>query len=188
MVPGLRGHGHLHVRVDDGRIGFFLQRCVGGPGDESSRDDADHLPLLRADARGHEPAVYLRHRALKHTPEGTISLLPSALIPWIFLGYCRKGEDVRIFKFHALKRTLFEEQSYEIYDKIWCAYLQKSPEFKVMRNISPAYHVVKSIPGEETVTLTCRDLRTRNFNTNFGQLDFVVEKNTGEIKETRFYV
>ena len=39
-----------------------------------------------------------------------------------------------------------------------------------MRALSPLYHVVQIQKNEQNVTLTCRDLRTRNFDTRFGEL------------------
>ncbi len=39
-----------------------------------------------------------------------------------------------------------------------------------MRALSPLYHVVEVREDESNVTLTCRDLRTRNFSTRFGEL------------------
>ena len=39
-----------------------------------------------------------------------------------------------------------------------------------MRALSPLYHVVEVREDRSNVTLTCRDLRTRNFSTRFGEL------------------
>ena len=36
--------------------------------------------------------------------------------------------------------------------------------------LSRLYHVVQVEKDEQNVTLTCRDLRTRNFDTRFGEL------------------
>ena len=49
------------------------------------------------------------------------------------------------------------------------------PEVRVMRGLSPAYHVVSVTSGSDGTELVCRDLRTRTFNTRFGELNLVLD-------------
>ena len=45
-------------------------------------------------------------------------------------------------------------------------------DFQIMQSLSPLYHIVEVNENN----ITCRDLRTRNFNTNFGRLDVVLDQ------------
>ncbi|MCE9561964.1 MAG: hypothetical protein K8U57_07910 [Planctomycetes bacterium] len=49
--------------------------------------------------------------------------------------------------------------------------LQTLPEYRLFRQLSPAYHVVAVERRPDATLLTVRDLRIRNFNIRFGQLD-----------------
>jgi hypothetical protein len=45
------------------------------------------------------------------------------------------------------------------------------PEFCLMREVSPEYHVVRATTEGNSTHLLCRDMRTRNFGTRFGDLE-----------------
>ena len=61
------------------------------------------------------------------------------------------------------------------------------PEFSTMQHLSPAYHVVEGRTSPEGTKLVCRDLRTRNFRTRFGQLDLFVDTRS-VVREVAFHV
>jgi membrane-bound metal-dependent hydrolase YbcI (DUF457 family) len=114
--------------------------------------------------------VALRRRAMGLAPLGTLSLVPSALLPWRFFGCVRDGEEIHVFRVDALAGATSDGERVPIFDRAFARALAGVPEFRSMRELSPAYHVVKSEKGPEGEILTCRDLRTRNFGTRFGEL------------------
>lgn len=115
----------------------------------------------------------LRRRAAAVAPAGTHSLLPSALVPWEFLGCARDaGPTARTFKVNALTGAVRDAREHELLDERFAAALAGVPDFAVMRALSPGYHVVAAEPSAGGgTTLRCRDLRTRNFATTFGAID-----------------
>jgi membrane-bound metal-dependent hydrolase YbcI (DUF457 family) len=129
----------------------------------------------------------LRARALTHSPPGTQALLPSALWPWEFLGCARLDEGVRLFHINALNGEKRNESTVEIFDHRYLDLMDKVPEFQVMSALSPTYHVVQDTGSETGKNLLCRDLRTRNFKTRFGELEVKVD-HSGEVKDLVFHV
>ncbi len=123
--------------------------------------------------------VVLRRRAERRfAPPGTLALLPSALSPLHFYGTARAasetGEEAaaaRTFRLNALTGAIDQDQEVPLLDGDYREVLEALPEYQAMRALSPAYHVVQAAPDEDGVRLTCRDLRTRNFSTRFGELD-----------------
>ena len=65
--------------------------------------------------------------------------------------------------------------------------LEQIPEFQRMRTLSPLYHVVEVETRDKGVMLTCRDLRTRNFNTRFGELTVTLDA-AGTLQGVSFHV
>ena len=57
----------------------------------------------------------------------------------------------------------------------------------LLRALSPAYHLVSAEPEGERTRLRCRDLRTRNFQTSFGELELVLDAQ-GQLQERVFHV
>jgi hypothetical protein len=53
-----------------------------------------------------------------------------------------------------------------------------------MRGLSPAYHVVSAKKTEAGELLVCRDLRTRNFGTVYGDLEVLFDKDNGLLRTT----
>jgi membrane-bound metal-dependent hydrolase YbcI (DUF457 family) len=115
----------------------------------------------------------LRLRAGMFAPDA-ISLIPSALLPWRFFGVANRDNYVRLFQINAItsQRKGIAEQ--EILDAVYAEVLDDIPEFKLMRKLSPAYHIVSARPTEAGTLLLCRDLRTRNFKTTFGDLELLL--------------
>ena len=56
-----------------------------------------------------------------------------------------------------------------------------------MRCLSPTYHVVEEQVGPDGTKLVCRDLRTRNFRTRFGQLDLLIDARS-VVRQVAFHV
>jgi membrane-bound metal-dependent hydrolase YbcI (DUF457 family) len=119
--------------------------------------------------------VALRRRAARLGPAGSLALLPSALVPWEYFGCTREGARVRLFRVNALSGALLDDRKVDIHDDVWLDRIRDIPEVRVMRELSPAYHVVAVTQGSDGTELVCRDLRTRNFNTKFGEINLVLD-------------
>lgn len=131
--------------------------------------------------------VLLRRRAAALGSSGTLALLPSALVPWRYYGCVRDGAQVRLYSINALTGAMADERRVEIHDDAWLDRIREIPEVRVMRELSPAYHVVSVVPGADGTAIVCRDLRTRNFNTSFGQLDLLLDA-AGTPQRVTFHV
>lgn len=130
--------------------------------------------------------VLLRARSWKAGPNGMIALLPSAMWPGIFFGCARKGAIVELFKANGWTRTVTDVERIEVLDDHYSKALESVPEYRIMRSLSPAYHVVEAIDDAGRTRLRCRDLRTRNFKTRFGGLDIVLDAD-GKAREVTFH-
>lgn len=98
--------------------------------------------------------------------EDAVALVPDTFLPWRFHVTTRRDDTATtyVLDLFPLRRTRVEERA--ILDREWSRALDELPEFRAMRELSSGYHVVAA----DRTTLTCRDLRTRNFGTNFGRL------------------
>ncbi len=113
-----------------------------------------------------------------------VSLMPSALWPWRFFGLEECRNCVRRFQINAItgsQKTLAQQ---EVFDAAYAGLLANVPEFMLMRGLSPAYHVVSAKKTEAGELLVCRDLRTRNFGTVYGDLEVLLDKNNGVLRTT----
>lgn len=129
----------------------------------------------------------LRHAAGRLAPSDTVALLPSALILWRFLGCRQSGDKATLFRLNLLTGQRTEDAEYTIHDTRYQSVLEQVPEFQLMRGLSPAYHLVNVETQPDGVRLLCRDLRTRNFGTTYGDLE--IDVNTGGILQgVRFHV
>lgn len=131
--------------------------------------------------------IALRRRAWARCPEGTLSLLPSALVPWRYYGCSRQGTEIVAFTVDALSGAVSDEQRLSILDSDYEQTLEAVAEFQAMRELSPAYHLIETTETAEGVSLVCRDLRTRNFSTRFGQLDVDLDAG-GKVCRLEFHV
>ncbi len=128
----------------------------------------------------------LRRRAGSFAPEA-VSLVPSALCLWRFFGVARDGGRVRTFAINAVTGERSGSTWHDIFDDTYCPRLAAVPEFKLMRGLSPAYHVVSARKTDEGDLVLCRDLRTRNFSTRFGDLEVLLGPDN-KVKRTLFHV
>ncbi|MBA4191124.1 MAG: hypothetical protein C0467_24335 [Planctomycetaceae bacterium] len=114
---------------------------------------------------------YLWYRAKRLSPRDTLSIIPSAAFPWRFLCCQPHEHGVRTFTLNALDGTISNEEIHPVFDAEFDAILKTFPEYRLFRQLSPAYHVVAVDRRSDATLLTVRDLRIRNFNIRFGQLD-----------------
>jgi membrane-bound metal-dependent hydrolase YbcI (DUF457 family) len=125
----------------------------------------------------------LRRRAGTLAPEA-ISLMPSALWPWRFFGVAETGNCIRLFRINAITGRRAALANYEVLDATHAELLAEVPEFILMRELSPAYHVVSTVRTDAGEAIACRDLRTRNFQTTFGDLEVLLDANKRVIGTT----
>ncbi len=129
----------------------------------------------------------LRRRAARLGPPGPLALLPSALLPWEYFGCARELDVLRTWRINALSGALKDERRVPILDGLWLDRIGGVPELRLMREVSPAYHVVAAEVEAAGTRLTCRDLRTRNFGARFGEIRLLVDP-AGAVKDVEFHV
>jgi membrane-bound metal-dependent hydrolase YbcI (DUF457 family) len=127
----------------------------------------------------------LRNRAGAVCP-GSKSLVPSALIPWRFYGTLRDQDSVTSFHVNAITGACFTIGKVPVLDGCYVSSLNGIPEFRLMREISPEYHVVKTFSEGGGTQLLCRDMRVRNFGTRFGDLEVWLDSN-GRVTRSYFH-
>lgn len=126
----------------------------------------------------------LRKRAGRLVPSA-VSLMPSALVPWRYYGFVPSGNCIRLFHLNAITGRTTTLASHTVFDADNA--LRDLPEFHLMRELSPAYHVVSDITEAAGRRIACRDLRTRNFGSTFGDLEVVLDA-AGKVTSTKFHV
>ena len=129
---------------------------------------------------------WLRRRAGWNAPEA-IALIPSALWPWKFFGVATGDGYVHRFQINALTGLRETLPDQPILDATYAGLLADIPEFRLMRELSPAYHVASVRPTDAGEIVTCRDFRTRNFKTTFGDLDVLLDARK-RVLRTTFHV
>jgi membrane-bound metal-dependent hydrolase YbcI (DUF457 family) len=128
----------------------------------------------------------LRRRAGAFCPDSK-SLVPSALVPWRFYGTQRRQHSVSFFRVNAITGACSTVGEMPVMDDAFAQTLNDVPEYRLMREVSPEYHVVEASPENEGVRLLCRDMRMRNFGTRFGDLEVWLDSNH-HVARSRFYV
>lgn len=113
---------------------------------------------------------WLAQRARQLVPKGTVSLIPSPYLPWVFLGFWRNADRGENFSVDALTGAIQLGESFAILDADYRSHLVDLPEYRAMVGLSPAFHVVAARDVEGGVKLYCRDLRTRPIGRRFGDL------------------
>ena len=113
-----------------------------------------------------------------------VTLMPSALWPWRFFGVEECGNCVRRFQMNAITGSQKALAQQEVFDDAYAGLLANVAEFMLMRGLSPAYHVVSAKKTEAGELLVCRDLRTRNFGTVYGDLEVLLDKDNGVLRTT----
>ena len=129
---------------------------------------------------------FMRRRATAIASDA-ITLMPSALWPWRFFGVTETGSCIRIVEINAITGRHEILADHEILDATYAGLLAEVPEFILMRELSPAYHVVSAKKTDAGDIIACRDLRTRNFKTAFGDLEVLLDANK-HVLRTTFHV
>jgi len=128
----------------------------------------------------------LRARAGSLASEA-VSLIPSALYPWRFLGVIDRKTHVDLFQINALTGIRKSLAEHEVFDAAYATLLSRVPEFRLMSELSPAYHIVNARKTDAGELILCRDLRIRNFGTRFGDLELVIDADQ-RVKCLKFHV
>jgi len=129
----------------------------------------------------------LHSLAASLAPAHTVSLIPSAAIPWIFLGFVRAEDEGCTFRLNLRTGKGERLATVSILDDEYASTLESLPEFRAMRSLSPCYHVAERKSSEAETELLCRDLRIRNFNTTFGDLRVWLSP-SGKLNRYQFHV
>jgi membrane-bound metal-dependent hydrolase YbcI (DUF457 family) len=137
-------------------------------------------------------AVYFGAKAILRRRAGAlavdaVTLMPSALWPWRFFGVEQLGTTIQRFQINAITGSRKALAQQEVLDAAYAEVVARIPEYILMRNFSTAYHVVSATMSEAGELLLCRDLRTRNFGTNYGDLEILLDKNK-DVLRTTFHV
>lgn len=118
---------------------------------------------------------------------GAVSIIPSAFLPWQFY-VCSKLEDqVSVTLLNVFSGAETSVSATTIFDAEENVILTSLPEWRLMRELSPAYHAVSRTPSATGRIISCRDLRIRNFKSTYGDLDVHVDA-TGAVIKTVFHV
>lgn len=104
----------------------------------------------------------LRRRAGEALP-AAVSLVPSALWPWRFYALVVDGERATTCTVNGWTGALTESEEHRLGSPNG---LEALAEYRVMRELSAGFLPLAATGGR----LVCRDLRTRNFGTDFGRL------------------
>ena len=75
-----------------------------------------------------------------------VSIIPSALLPWRFLVCSRVGASVVVELLNVRDRSRQRLAQHSVLDHQAESLLQDLPEWHLMRDLSPAYHVIQMAP------------------------------------------
>lgn len=128
----------------------------------------------------------LRHRAGRLVPDAG-SLIPSALWPMHFFHARQQGDFVTVWRLNALTGSQHQVARMPVLDTRFLGLVEALPEFELMRKISPNYHIVSATTEGQATRLLCRDMRTRNFGTRFGDLEVWLDSG-GRVIRSHFHV
>jgi membrane-bound metal-dependent hydrolase YbcI (DUF457 family) len=128
----------------------------------------------------------VHRRAVRLAPAGTLSMIPSAIVPWRFFACRTQADIVQVFEFSAIHGTTTIPKSWQTYDIKYEGWLTHVVEYRLMRELSPGYHAVEVAEDQETTKIVCRDLRIRNFGGKFGRLELAFTSD-GKIVGKMFY-
>jgi hypothetical protein len=99
----------------------------------------------------------------------------------------RQQHSISFFRVNAITGACSTVGEAPVMDEAFVATLKQVPEFLLMRETSPEYHVVETSSENGGVRLLCRDMRMRNFGTRFGDLEVWLDSNR-QVTRSRFYV
>lgn len=122
---------------------------------------------------------WIRKSSIDQMEPSVDSFIPSAFYPWLFLGYRQEdAQSIQLIDYSWLSGRVVKTETIEILDEKWLNNVSQSVFFNIMRELSKGYHIVEAEHLENDAYLVrCRDLRTRNFNTTFGELELIISGN-----------
>lgn len=116
---------------------------------------------------------WLRVRAGRLAPTGTVALIPSAWLPWRMYGTAQTLGSTLTFTIDVLSGRVSDQIVVPTFDAETEGILTQVPEVMAMRALSPCYHAVRLVQTGATTEISCLDLRIRNFTNRFGACDIV---------------
>lgn len=99
----------------------------------------------------------------------------------------RQQHSISLFRVSGITGARSRVGEVPVMDDAFVGTLQQLPEFRLMREVSPEYHVVEALSENGGVRLLCRDMRMRNFGTRFGDLEVWLDSKR-QVARSRFYV
>jgi membrane-bound metal-dependent hydrolase YbcI (DUF457 family) len=120
----------------------------------------------------------IARRARRLADPNSVSVIPSAVIPWEYFVCRRAGDGVSSWKLNAVTGRQVKLAECRVLDAEFAEHLDGLPEYREMRSLSPAYHVIACEHDGEVTRIRCRDLRIINFNTSFGTLDVTLDRDS----------
>ncbi len=129
---------------------------------------------------------WLKNRAAGIRPEAR-SLVPSAFVPWRYIGTRMEKDDLVVLHINAVTASTVPVASVHLLDRRYATIVGTLPDYHTMRELSPEYHVIGAFPEAGATRVLCRDMRTRNFGTRFGDLEVWLDANE-QITRSRFHV
>lgn len=129
----------------------------------------------------------LRKYAERIVGEDVVSVIPSALWPWVFF-ICRRADcRVTSSRLNVITDGTNVIAEHVILDSDFRELLERLPEYRSMKSLSPAYHAIERVEESDGVTVRCRDMRIVNFDTSFGTLE-VKFSPSGELTAAQLHV
>ena len=117
----------------------------------------------------------LLNRAKEIVGDRLVTITPSALWPWRFLVCVQSDFTATVGRVDVLRASFVPIEVYTLYDAEMEPTLSEIPEWHLMRELSPAYHAVRRSINHDSIEIFCRDLRIRQFNTTYGDLDLIFD-------------
>jgi len=125
--------------------------------------------------------------AKRQAGTAAVSIIPSALLPWHFWVCSRAGTVITVELLNVWNRSRHRVAEHPVLDDQAEPLLRDLPEWRLMRELSPAYHVIQMEPAGTGRIIGCRDLRIRNFGSRYGDLEIEVAAD-GTLSKTTFHV
>jgi membrane-bound metal-dependent hydrolase YbcI (DUF457 family) len=127
-----------------------------------------------------------RHAACL-APAGTLSMIPSAIVPWRFFTCQTQADVVQVFELSAIRGASTTPKSWQTFDSKYENWLNQVVEYRLMRELSRGYRAVEVTEDGNRTEVICRDLRIRNFGGSFGRLELTFAAD-GKVVGKKFYV
>lgn len=128
-------------------------------------------------------------RAVALSPDGTTHVIADAIVPWWFCGVAEAdGGKAHLFHLSLFSSKVVSEAIIDTHDAEYQALMEQLEEFRLMREVLPAYHVVDVRHEGELLHLECRELAIRRYWGNFGQLEVTYDLTRRQFTKKVFHV